>query len=89
MIRYINRKNGNTGYHSIPIGVAENASEDHPNLQKSISSQTEKKFVTDLLSRRLHLLELQSTNEDGKKCSRAVLMKLVHPELDCLDGVNI
>jgi hypothetical protein len=58
MLRYANRIKGNNGRHSVPIGVAEGATEDYDNLRKTIYSDERKEIIQFLLSQQAHILEI-------------------------------
>jgi hypothetical protein len=85
MLRYANRKKGNNGRHSVPIGVAEGAAEDYANLQKTIYLDECKEIIQFLLSQQAHILEIfgQSNNEQepvgAKKDVRCLSVGFVQP----------
>jgi hypothetical protein len=81
MLRYANRKKGNNGRHSVPIGVAEGATEDYDNLQKTIYSEERKEIIQFLLSQQAHILEIsgQRNDEQDKIDVRCLSVGFVQP----------
>jgi tetratricopeptide (TPR) repeat protein len=59
MIRYVNRKDGNTGEHCIPIGVVEGASETASNLLKTVLSKARNHLQSKVQDGKMHLFDIR------------------------------
>ena len=64
-ISLANRKKGNSGMYSIPIGVVEGATEVRSNLEKTVYSRARRAILEQLVNQHLFMVRLFFYEEDG------------------------
>ncbi|OEU21441.1 hypothetical protein FRACYDRAFT_235067 [Fragilariopsis cylindrus CCMP1102] len=64
-ISLANRRRGNSGRYSIPIGVVERATEIYSNLKKTVYSEARKAVLEQLVNQHLFMVRLLFYEEDG------------------------